>query len=59
MFEIHSRPVRDVRNKYSELAQIVREHNDVIITNKGKAELVLVNPVDWKEFKEYRYSRYV
>lgn len=59
MFEIHSRPSRELRNNYLELAQLVREHNDVVITNKGEIDVVLVNPVDWEEFKEYRYNRYV
>jgi PHD/YefM family antitoxin component YafN of YafNO toxin-antitoxin module len=59
MFEIHKRPSRDLRNNYPELAHIVREHNAVVITNKGDAELVLVNLADWEEFKEYQYNQYV
>ena len=59
MFEIHQRPSRELRNKYPELAQLVRDHNDVVITNNGKVDLVLVNPADWEEFKEYRYHQYV
>lgn len=59
MFEIHRRPSRDLRNNYPELAQIVREHNDVVITNKGETDVVMVNPVDWEEFKQYRYNQYI
>jgi prevent-host-death family protein len=59
MFEIHRRPSRDLRNNYPELARIVREHNDVVITNKGETDIVMVNPADWEEFKAYRYSQYV
>lgn len=59
MFEIHRRPSRELRNNYAELSQIVKDHNDVVITNKGEVDAVLVNPVDWEEFKQYRYHQYV
>ena len=59
MFEIYQRPSRDLRNNYSEPAQIVRNQNDLIITNKGEIDLVLVNPADWEEFKAYRYNKYI
>ena len=59
MFEVHHRPSRDLRNKYSELAQLVHSHNDVVITNKGEVDLILVNPVDWEEFKKFRHNQYV
>ena len=59
MFEIHHRPSRELRNNYRQLAQIVREHNDVVITNNGRVDVVLVNPADWKEFKQFRYNQYI
>ena len=59
MFEVHHRPSRELRNNYRQLAQIVREHNDVVITNNGEVDVVLVNPADWKEFKEFRYNQYI
>ena len=59
MFEIHHRPSRELRNNYRRLAQIVREHNDVVITNNGEIDVVLVNPADWKEFKQFRYNQYI
>ncbi|MCL2857506.1 MAG: type II toxin-antitoxin system Phd/YefM family antitoxin [Oscillospiraceae bacterium] len=59
MYEIHKRPSRDLRNNYPEVAELVRAHNDVIITNKGKADVVLINPEDYAEFKEFRHREYV
>ena len=59
MFEIHHRPSRDLRNNYIELAHLVRDHNDVVITNKGEIDLVLVNHDDWEEFKRFRFNQYI
>jgi PHD/YefM family antitoxin component YafN of YafNO toxin-antitoxin module len=59
MFEIHHRPSRELRNNYRQLAQIVRDHNDVVITNNGEIDVIMVNPADWKEFKQFRYNQYI
>ena len=59
MFEIHYRPSRELRNNYRQLAQIVHEHNDVVITSNGEIDAILVNPADWKEFKQFRYNQYI
>ncbi len=59
MFEIHHRPSRDLRNHYPELAGLVRDHNDVVITNKGEVDAILVNPADWEEFKQFRHNQYI
>jgi len=59
MFEVHHHPSRELRNNYRQIAQIVRDHNDVVITNNGEIDVVLVNPTDWKEFKQYRYNQYI
>ncbi len=48
-----------MRNNYPELAEIVRDHNDVVITNKGEVDVVMVNPADWEEFKRFRHAQYV
>ena len=59
MFEVHHHPSRELRNNYRQIAQIVRDHNDVVITNNGEIDAVLVNPTDWKEFKQFRYNQYI
>ncbi len=59
MYEIHQRPSRDLRNKYLEVANIVKDHNDVIITNKGQIDFVLINPDDYEDFKAFKHRKYI
>ena len=59
MYNIFARPVRDLRNNYSELAGMVKEHNHVIITNNGREEAVLMGVEDYHLCQEYLYKRYV
>ena len=59
MYNVHVRPVRDLRNNYSELSEIVRNHDQVIITNNGKGEAVLINIDEYAAFEEYFHKRYV
>lgn len=59
MLNVHVRPVRDLRNNYSELAGIVKNHDQVIITNKGRGEAVLINIDEYAAFEEYSHKRYV
>ena len=59
MYNVHVRPVRDLRNNYSELAEIVRGHDQVIITNNGRGESVLINIEEYSAFEEYVHERYI
>jgi len=59
MLNVHVRPVRDLRNNYPELANIVKNNNQVIITNKGRGEAVLINIEEYAAFEEYAHRRYV
>ena len=59
MFNAHVRPVRDLRNSYPELAEIVKNHDQVIITNNGRGESVLINIDEYAAFEEYVHKRYV
>ncbi|MCL2201765.1 MAG: type II toxin-antitoxin system prevent-host-death family antitoxin [Oscillospiraceae bacterium] len=59
MYNVHVRPVRDLRNNYTELSEIVRNHDQVIITNNGKGEAVLINIDEYAAFEEYSHKRYV
>ena len=56
---VHVRPVRDLRNKYPELADIVKNNDQVIITNKGRGEAVLINIDEYAAFEEYTHRRYI
>ena len=59
MHSVHVRPVRDLRNNYSELANIIKNHDQVVITNNGKGESVLINIEEYSEFEEYTHRRYI
>lgn len=59
MLNVYVRPVRDLRNNYPELADIVKNHDQVIITNNGKGESVLINIEEYTAFEEYTHRRYI
>ena len=59
MLKTHVRPSRDVRNNYAELAGIVKDHDQVIITNNGKGESVLIGIDEYAEYEKYMHQRYV
>ena len=59
MLQTHVRPSRDLRNNYSELAKIVKAHDQVIITNNGRGEAVLIGIEDYAEYEEFLHHRYV
>ena len=47
MYNIHARPVRDLRNNYAELARMTKEHKHIIVTNNGRDETVLMGIEDY------------
>lgn len=53
------RPVRDLRNNYSEIAKIIEGHEPVFITNNGRGEAVILNIEDYAGYEEYLYNQYV
>jgi prevent-host-death family protein len=59
MYHTHVKAVRDLRNNYPELAEIVKEHDQVIITNNGKSEAVLISYDDFAKYEEFFHMRYV
>ena len=59
MLKTHVRPSRDLRNKYAELAGIVKDHDQVIITNNGKSESVRIGIDEYAEYEKYMHQRYV
>ena len=59
MFTTHVKAVRDLRNNYPEVAQIVKNRNHVIITNNGKSEAVLIPYEEFEAYEEYLHVRYV
>jgi len=59
MFNAHVKAVRDLRNNYAEVAQIVKNRDHVIITNNGKSEAVLIPYDEFERYQEYLHVRYV
>jgi len=59
MFSTHVKAVRDLRNNYPEVAQIVRNRDHVIITNNGKSEAVLISFDEFEKYQEFLHIRYV
>lgn len=59
MMNTHVRPVRDLRNKYPELADIIKHHDHVIITNNGKSESVLISFEEFKKYEEFLHYRFI
>ena len=53
------RPVRDLRNRYSEIEMYLENHNPVIITKNGRGAAVLININDYAEIEEYLHIKFV
>ena len=60
MNKTHVRPARDLRNNYAEIAKIVKnEHSHVILTNRGRGDMVLIDFEDYDLFTQYRHQKYI
>jgi len=59
MQNVQVRPVRDLRNKYAEIEQLMENHDPVIITKNGRGAAVLINIDDYAEVEEYLHIKYV
>jgi prevent-host-death family protein len=59
MFKTHVRPSRDLRDNYAELADAVKNHDQVVITNNGRGEAVLIGIEDYADYEEYLHKRYI
>ena len=59
LYNTYVKPSSELRNKYPEISELVQANNQVIITNNGKAELVLIKMEDYKKYEEFLHWRYV
>ena len=59
MMNTHVRPVRDLRNKYPELAVMIKHHDHVIIANNGKSESVLISFEEFQKYEEFLHYHYI
>ncbi|MCL2774866.1 MAG: type II toxin-antitoxin system Phd/YefM family antitoxin [Oscillospiraceae bacterium] len=59
MYNTYVKAVRDLRNNYPEVAQIIKNRDHVIITNNGKSEAVVIPYEQLEEYQEYLHFRYI
>ncbi|MDR0219971.1 MAG: type II toxin-antitoxin system prevent-host-death family antitoxin [Lachnospiraceae bacterium] len=59
MYNTIARPARELRNNYADIIRTLKEHNQILITNNGKGEAVLINAEDFADYEEYLHIRYV
>lgn len=59
MSKVHVKPARDLRNNYSSIRKLLDDHDQVIITNNGRGESVLINIDDYADYEEYLHTRYI
>ena len=59
MLNTHVRPSRDLRNNYAEIVKTLKEHDHIIITNKGVGEAVLISIEDFAKYEEFLHHRFI
>ena len=59
MLKTQVRPARDLRNNYTDIVKILKQHDHVIITNNGVGESVLINFDDSADYQEYLHHRFI
>jgi prevent-host-death family protein len=59
MRNIQARPVRDLRNRYTEIEALLKDHDPVIITKNGRGSAVLLNIEDYAKIEEYQHYLYI
>jgi len=59
MMNTYARPVRDLRNNYSEIIQLANEGNQVIITQNGREAAVVIGTQAYKEYELFLHRQYI
>ncbi|MDL2293945.1 type II toxin-antitoxin system Phd/YefM family antitoxin [Ruminococcaceae bacterium OttesenSCG-928-D13] len=59
MYNTYARPSKDLRTHYADVIRDLKEHNQILITNNGRGEAVLIGVDDYAEYEEYLHYRYV
>ncbi len=59
MFSTYARPSRDLRTHYADIIRDLEEHNQILITNNGRGEAVLIGVEDYAAYEEFLHLRYV
>ena len=59
MSKTQVRPSRDLRNNYADVVKSLKQHNHIIITNKGVGEAVLIDFKDYGRYEEYLHRQFI
>ncbi|MCL2336019.1 MAG: type II toxin-antitoxin system Phd/YefM family antitoxin [Firmicutes bacterium] len=59
MFTTHVKAVRDIRNHYPDVSQLIKKQDNIIVTNNGKCEAVIIPYEQFEDYQEYAHKRYV
>ena len=59
MNKTHVRPVRDLRNNFAELNQLINNHDHVIITNNGRGTAALIGIEEFARYEEFLHTLYI
>ena len=59
MTNTFARPVRDLRNNYNEIINLVNAGNQVIITQNGREAAVLIGTEEYKEYEAFLHRQYI
>ena len=54
-----ARPVRDLRNNYTEIINLANKGNQVIITQNGREAAVVIGTEIYKEFESFLHRQYI
>jgi len=59
MMNTYARPVRDLRNNYSEILDLANEGNQVIITQNGRETAVVIGTHEYREYEKFVHRQYI
>ena len=59
MHKTYVRPVRDLRNNFAELNQLVNNHDHIIITNNGQGTAALIGIEEFARYEEFLHTFYI
>jgi len=59
MGHTHVRAVRDLRNNYREISELIKNKNHVIITNNGKSESAIIPYEQLEQLQEFLHEEYI
>ena len=59
MRNTHVRAARELRNNFPEIARLLEQHDQVVITKNGNGTAVIINFDDYAAYEEYLHKKYV